>query len=290
MNTIWSKYIQGPKTLYYSRKLRFDDMFKDRWKKTFDLDESKNLKILEIGCGPGALAGALHRWYPNAEITAVDRDSELIRFAAEHEKGIEFTEGDALALPFSEGTFDAVISNTVCEHIEPEGFYGEQLRVLKKGGVCLVLSSRKGISDLKYNNLTEFEEKFWEKTDKYEDSCDKYTVGNYCAKESDMPVIMERYGFGNISADYVAIGLTPDDPKFSSELAHDIINADRYSSIERLDSVIYSLSEHFTEEEIETMKRTANGRYDERIRKYESGEKLWDTDVSVIMVLKGKKI
>ncbi len=27
MNTIWSKYIQGAKTLYYGRKLRFDDKF-----------------------------------------------------------------------------------------------------------------------------------------------------------------------------------------------------------------------------------------------------------------------
>ena len=35
----------------------------------FNLDHNKNLKILEIGCGPGALAEALHRWYPKAEIT-----------------------------------------------------------------------------------------------------------------------------------------------------------------------------------------------------------------------------
>ena len=80
MNHIWSKYIQGTKTLYYTRKLRFDDMFSAQYKELFDLDETKKLKILEIGCGPGALAGALHRWYPNAEITAVDRDSEFIRF------------------------------------------------------------------------------------------------------------------------------------------------------------------------------------------------------------------
>ena len=72
MNIIWSKYVQGTKTLFYSRKLRFDDMFAKQYKALFDMNEKESIKILEIGCGPGALAGALHRWYPNAEITAVD--------------------------------------------------------------------------------------------------------------------------------------------------------------------------------------------------------------------------
>lgn len=94
MNVIWSKYIQGVKTLYYSRKLRFDDMFAEQYQALFQLDKTKNLKILEIGCGPGALAGALRRWYPGAEITAIDRDSNFISFAKEHEKGITFLEGD----------------------------------------------------------------------------------------------------------------------------------------------------------------------------------------------------
>ena len=90
MNDIWSKYIQGANTLYYSRKLRFDDVFMEQYKAIFNLDEKKNLKILEVGCGPGALAGALHRWYPKAEITAIDRDSRFIEFAKEHEDGILF--------------------------------------------------------------------------------------------------------------------------------------------------------------------------------------------------------
>lgn len=77
MNTIWSKYIQGAKTLYYSRKLRFDDKFASEYKELFGLDETKQLKILEIGCGSGALAGSLARWYPTAEIIAIDREANL---------------------------------------------------------------------------------------------------------------------------------------------------------------------------------------------------------------------
>lgn len=71
MNNIWSDNVQGTKTLYLSRKLRFDDVFFEQYKKSFDLDENACLKILEIGCGPGALAEALQRWYPKAQITAI---------------------------------------------------------------------------------------------------------------------------------------------------------------------------------------------------------------------------
>ena len=81
MNTIWSDHVQGVKTLYLSRKLRFDDLFFSQYEASFQLDGKARLKILEIGCGPGALAEALHRWYPRAEITAIDRDHNFISFA-----------------------------------------------------------------------------------------------------------------------------------------------------------------------------------------------------------------
>ena len=119
MNTIWSDYVQGIKTLYLSRKLRFDDIFFDQYKTLFDIDTERNLNILEIGCGPGALATSLHRWYPNAEITAIDRDSNFITYAKSSAPGINFLEGDAEKLPFCDCTFDITISNTVSEHIEP---------------------------------------------------------------------------------------------------------------------------------------------------------------------------
>ncbi len=54
MNNTWSENVQGIMTLYLSRKLRFDDVFFEKYKKSFDLDENLDIKILEIGCGPGA--------------------------------------------------------------------------------------------------------------------------------------------------------------------------------------------------------------------------------------------
>lgn len=50
MNVIWSNYIQGTKTLYYSRKLRFHDLFAGQYQTLFHLNKEKNLQILEVGC------------------------------------------------------------------------------------------------------------------------------------------------------------------------------------------------------------------------------------------------
>ena len=119
MNNIWSDHVQGIMTLYLSRKLRFDDVFFAQYDPLFGLDHNKEMRILEIGCGPGALAEALHRWYPRAQITAIDRDSNFIAFAQKNIKGIDFVEGDATHLPFENESFDVTISNTVQEHIDP---------------------------------------------------------------------------------------------------------------------------------------------------------------------------
>lgn len=290
MNVIWSKYVQGTNTLYYSRKLRFDDLFADQYRRLFDLNENRALKILEIGCGPGALASALHRWYPNSEITAVDRDSEFIRFAAEHETGVNFMEGDATALPFEDNTFDVTISNTVAEHIEPSKFYGEQLRILKPGGVCLVLSSRKGINiNPSCITFNDYEMVFWKKVEQYDDTSDRFAVCKYPMSEAEMPASMAEYGFSDISTGYAAIDLTPDNPKFSASLAIDMINSNRQTTLDGIESVLYTMPEHFTVEEIEEMKRLANIKYDTRIEQYNRGEKQWDTNVSITMVIRGIK-
>lgn len=290
MNTIWSDYVQGIKTLYLSRKLRFDDIFFDQYKTLFDIDTERNLNILEIGCGPGALATSLHRWYPNAEITAIDRDSNFITYAKSSAPEINFLEGDAEKLPFCDCTFDITISNTVSEHIEPSKFFGEQMRVLKPGGICLVLSSRRGItSKAECLEMSDTEKKFWQKAEsEYDTTYDKYSICKYPLSESALPLEMEKYGFKNIRSGYALIDLTPDDPKYSSNMAHDMINADRYTSIEAVDAAV-RYNKNINADEAEKVKNIINEKYDKRTALYDDGKKQWDTSVSIIMVVRGVK-
>lgn len=282
MNSIWSDYVQGIMTLYLSRNLRFDDLFFEQYDQVFRLDHNKELKILEIGCGPGALAEALHRWYPKAKITAIDRDSNFISFARNNIAGIDFVEGDATHLPFENDYFDVTISNTVQEHIEPTAFWNEQRRVLKPGGVCLCLSARKGFHcTAPCLEITSEEKEFWDSLSQTEDELEKYGVCKYPMSEAELPASMEKHGFMNVTTGYAIIDLTPDATKYSDKMAEAMIEAERLSSLEAINSI---QSDH-----ADKAIAAVNRKYDERLELYRAGKKQWDTSVSVTMIIRGTK-
>ena len=282
MNTIWSENVQGIMTLYLSRKLRFDDIFFANYKGLFNIDQQKPLKILEIGCGPGALAEALHRWYPNAQITGIDRDTKFIEFAKDNIKGVSFMEGDATALPFEDNTFDITISNTVQEHIEPSAFWGEQKRVLKSGGICICLSARKGIGcAADCLTQTKEEEAFWKTQPDAQEELEKFQVCRFPMSEAELPASMEKFGFTDVSTGYAAINLTPDNPQYSKQFSEAIIEAGRQCALE----AIYSTHSKDSEAVISAI----NQKYDKRLKLYRDGIKQWDTSVSVTMIIRGRK-
>ena len=282
MNTVWSEYVQGIMTLYLSRKLRFDDMFFEQYKKTFDLDRNAGMKILEIGCGPGALAESMHRWYPNAHITAIDRDSNFISFAKENIAGVDFREGDAVHLPFGDDSFDVTISNTVQEHVEPAAFWGEQRRVLKPGGIALCLSARRGLHCVApCLEKTEKEKAFWESLPQSEDELEKFSVCRFPMSEAEIPASMEKNGFTDVTTGYAVIDLTPDAPKYPAEMAELMIEAMRQNDVEAVESVRSG--------EAGEIISVIHSKYEERLRLYREGIKQWDTSVSVTMIVRGRK-
>ncbi len=103
-------------------------------------------KILDVGCGSGALSIDCTKKYQNAHITGLDKwgasyktfTKELCEAnaKAEHVNNITFIQGTAVKLPFEDETFDAVTSNFVYHNIpgNRQNYILETLRVLKKGG------------------------------------------------------------------------------------------------------------------------------------------------------------
>lgn len=290
MNDFWSEYIQGAETLYRSRALRFCDHFAEKYKTAFDIEGRK--RIIEIGCGPGALAGSLSRWYKGAVITGIDRDSGFIAYAKKHVPDVGFIVGDASELPFEDESADVTVSNTVVEHVEPGSFYKEQYRILKKGGICLVLSVRKSISVKAdcISNETDFEKNIWEKTAQaHADIFTKYMIGAYAQNEAEIPMNMLKYGFKDISVDYVVADLTPDDPKYDDITAKAMIDSERYNDLESADALPKIAPELVGSADIARLKRIINEKYDRRTALYDAGYAQWDTTTTIIMAVRGVK-
>jgi SAM-dependent methyltransferase len=97
--------------------------------------------ILEIGCGAGSLVRLLARRLGTANpITAADVNPFLLREAAQLAEAdglagaIQFTHGNAEALPFEDNAFDCVYSVTVFEECDAGRAIAEAIRVVRPGG------------------------------------------------------------------------------------------------------------------------------------------------------------
>lgn len=201
-------------------------------------------------------------------------------------------EADAAALPFADNSIDVTISNTVQEHIEPSKFFGEQFRVLKPGGICLVLSARRGIQNTAGCIAEEnsFEQEIWSRIEQFDcNMTEKYAVGQYTMSESALPAVMERYGFRQVSTEYIVANLTPDNPQNSKELAHCMINAHRQTALDAVNAIPYTAPGVVSDAELKQLRTRINEKYDQRIALYNEGIKQWDTNISLTMVLRGVK-
>ena len=107
------------------------------WKHVRDFLDSLPVgaKVLEIGCGNGK--NMLYRG--DLQMCGIDTSDSLVEICAQ--KGLDVLCGDARALPFRDGCFDAIIMVAVIHHIHPDLHYGaleEIQRVLKPGGRCFI--------------------------------------------------------------------------------------------------------------------------------------------------------
>jgi ubiquinone/menaquinone biosynthesis C-methylase UbiE len=102
-------------------------------------------KMLDIGTGPGHVPILVCERISGCRIVAVDLAETMLTIARRKLAAtpfgdrITFQLADAKALPFGDGEFDAVFSNTILHHVpDPRLMLAEAKRVLKSGGVLLI--------------------------------------------------------------------------------------------------------------------------------------------------------
>ena len=100
-----------------------------------------NLKLWDVGCGPGSITTSLARYLPNGDLVGVDKSEDVLEKARQLAKeeqlhNLTFQSADVYALPFDDETFDVVHTHQAVVHFHQHvKAIRELLRVLKTCGV-----------------------------------------------------------------------------------------------------------------------------------------------------------
>lgn len=102
------------------------------------IDKNKNLKVLDVGTGPGMFAVLMGR-NPNFEVFAVDSSPVMLEQAKKNAGNfgakVNFTLVDAHTLPFEDESFDVIMMRNVTWNLpSPKEAYKEWKRILKPNG------------------------------------------------------------------------------------------------------------------------------------------------------------
>ena len=101
---------------------------------------SNPLRILDVGCGTGALLERLRENFPNAALHGIDISANMLAIARKRNiSDVELLEGDSENLPYSDAYFDMVLCCSSFHHYPaPEKAASEFLRVTRPGGKLII--------------------------------------------------------------------------------------------------------------------------------------------------------
>jgi ubiquinone/menaquinone biosynthesis C-methylase UbiE len=93
-------------------------------------------RVLDVGCGPGALTAELVDRLGAASVSAVDPSEPFVVAVRERLPGVDVGLAPAEDLPFDDGAFDAALAQLVVHFMrDPVRGLGEMARVTRAGGV-----------------------------------------------------------------------------------------------------------------------------------------------------------
>lgn len=116
------------------------------WSKEADMltiyGMNNNTHLLEVGSGPGYVSNLIQKKWPNAKLTTLEIDDQMIHHAktnVEQPERVKFMEGSIDAIPMDNASVDIVFARFVFQHIEDIDLALKEIyRVLKPGGKLVI--------------------------------------------------------------------------------------------------------------------------------------------------------
>lgn len=115
---------------WFSAKRQYIDIVLKKFFKN-----KSGLKILDVGCGTGAVIEYLR--FKNQQAMGIDASSIAVDYC--RQKNLPVEKSEAHKTKFSEEVFDVVLALDLLEHLEnPEEAIKEMKRILKQGGLLII--------------------------------------------------------------------------------------------------------------------------------------------------------
>lgn len=96
-------------------------------------------RVLDVGCGPGALTAELVARLGAGAVAAVDPSEPFVAATRERHPGVDVQCASAEALPYPNGMFDAALAQLVVHFMsDPVAGLHEMARVTRSGGIVAV--------------------------------------------------------------------------------------------------------------------------------------------------------
>ena len=94
------------------------------------------MRVLDVGCGTGALTDELVSRLPGSKVAAVDPSASFVEAVRARLPGLEVGRAEAERLPFDDHVFDAAVAQLVVHFMaDPVAGLAEMRRVTRRGGV-----------------------------------------------------------------------------------------------------------------------------------------------------------
>lgn len=145
------EYWDAWNTAFRERKISDVSLDQKRWVlRWLDGLGRTDLNILEVGCGAGWLCPSLKTF---GRVTATDLSTEVLTRASVRVPDVRFIAGDFMALDFTEGGYDAVVSLEVLSHVgDHAAFVAKIARLLRPGGLLILATQNRPVLE-RYNTV-----------------------------------------------------------------------------------------------------------------------------------------